>query len=128
MGFLVRPGHYRLKVRDVLARAFEAGVTSEGIVLPSGEPEFAVGLRKTKGGVEAFVPKASSSIWDVEFLKSIEEGKAWLMDEHGKRIPPERLEQDDYYQELKKSTLSDDRKCAIAQRGRFVVSTSDPTS
>ena len=43
-GFLVRPGPYRLKVRDLLARAFEEGVTSKAIVLPSFEPEYAVGL------------------------------------------------------------------------------------
>jgi hypothetical protein len=104
-GFSIRPGPYRLKVREVLARAFEEGVTSRAIVLPSFEPEYAVGLRKTKEGVEAFVLKASSSIWDVEYLKSIEEGRAVLLDEEGNRIPPERLEQDEYYQELKTGRL-----------------------
>jgi hypothetical protein len=117
-GFFVRTDHYRLKVRDVLARAFEEDVTSKGIVLPSFEPEYAVGLRKTREGVEAFVLKASSSIWDVEFLKSIEEGRVSLMDENGKRIPPERLEQNDYYQELKKSTLSDHRKIKTDRKAR----------
>ncbi len=117
-GFSIRPGPYRLKVREVLARAFEEGVTSRAIVLPSFEPEYAVGLRKTTEGVEAFVLKASSSIWDVEFLKSIEEGRAVLLDEEGNQVPPERLEQDEYYQELKKSTLSDHRKIKTDRRAR----------
>jgi serine/threonine protein kinase len=41
---------------------------AKAIVLPPFEPEYAVGLRNTKEGVEAFVLKALSSIWDVEFL------------------------------------------------------------
>lgn len=113
---LSHPDPYRLKVRDVLAQAFEAGVTSRAIVLPAFRVEYAVGLRTTKQGVEVFVLRASSSIWDVEYLKMHEEGRLIVEDEEGNRVP---LERDEEYQELKKSTPSDHRKIKTDRRARL---------
>jgi hypothetical protein len=112
---LVHPDPYHLKVRDVLLLAFEPGVTSRVIVLPAFRGEYAVGLRTTKEGVEAFVLEASSSIWDVECLKMTEEGRVLVLDDEGKRLP---LEQDELYQELKKTTPSDHRKITTNRRAR----------
>jgi hypothetical protein len=106
---------YWLKVREVFAQAFEEEVTSRAIVLPSFRVEYAVGLRRTKVGVEAFVIRASSSIWDVAYLKMIEEGEVLIVDEEDKRVP---LEQDEEYQELKKTTPSDHRKIKFERRAR----------
>jgi hypothetical protein len=106
---------YWLKVRDVLAQAFEEGVTTRAVVLPSFRVEYAVGLRRTKVGVEAFVVRASSSIWDVEYLKMIEEERVLYVDEEGKRVPLERNEE---YQELKKNTPSDHRKIKTRRNAR----------
>jgi hypothetical protein len=114
---LVDPGTYRLKVGQVLKPAFDMEVTSRVIVLPSFRVEYAVGLRTTKEGVEAFVLKATSSIWDVETLNMYEEGRLLVVDEEGKTIP---FEQDESYQELKKTTPSDHRKIKTDLRARSI--------
>jgi hypothetical protein len=112
-GVPAAPRSYWLKVRDVLAQAFEEGVTSRAVVLPSFRVEYAVGLRRTKVGVEAFVLRASSSIWDVEYLKMLEQRPN--LDEQGKPVP---LEQDEEYQELKKKTPSDHRNIKTERHAR----------
>jgi hypothetical protein len=114
-GLIVTPRSYGQKAREVFAKAFEAGVTSRAIVFPSFEIEYAVGLRKTKKGVEAFVLRASSSIWEVEFREMHEDGRMRVVDEDGKPVP---LDQDEEYQELKKRTPSDHRKIKVDQRAR----------
>lgn len=114
---LTHPDPYLLKVRDVFERAFDEGVTSRAIVLPSFEVEYAVGLRKTKEGVEAFVLKASSSIWDVQLLKEYEEGRLYQLTRDGKKVP---FEKSLVYQKLKKSTPSDHRKIKTELRTRSI--------
>lgn len=112
---LVCPDSYLMKVRDVFARAFDDGVTSRAVVLPSFEVEYAIGLRKTKEGIEAFALKASSSIWDVQLLKEYEEGKVQEVSQDGRTVPYEKSEG---YRKLKKSTPSDHRKIKTELRTR----------
>jgi hypothetical protein len=114
-GLGVEPGTYGQKAREVFARAFEAGVTSRAIVFPSFEVEYAVGLRKTKKGVEVFVLRAASSIWEVEYREMHEKGRLVVVDEDDKSVP---LDQNEEYQELKKRTPSDHRKIGVDQRAR----------
>ena len=91
------------------------GVTSRAIIFPSFAVEYAVGLRKTEKGVEVFVLRASSSIWEVEYREMHEDGRLRVIDEDGEPIP---LDQNEEYQELKKRTPSDHRKIKVDQRAR----------
>src|SRR4051812_20093909 len=97
---LLNPSPYLLMVRDVFVEAFKKGVTSRAVVLPAGEFEYAVGLRRTKEGVEVFALKASSWIWETALLKMYERDGGHLIDEKGNTVP---LERNEYYQELKKA-------------------------
>lgn len=114
-GLGVTPRSYGQKAREVFANAFEVGVTSRAIVFPSFEVEYAVGLRKTKEGVEVFVLRASSSIWEVELREMHEDGTLRVLDEDGKPVP---LDQNEEYQELKKRTPPDHRKIKVNQRAQ----------
>jgi hypothetical protein len=114
-GLGVTPRSHGQKAREVFAKAFEAGVTSRAIVFPSFEVEHAVGLRKTKKGAEAFVLRASSSIWEVEFREMHDDGRLRVVDEDDKLVP---LDQNEEYQELKKRTPLDHRKIKVDQGAR----------
>lgn len=91
-------------VRRVFAPAYASGVILRVVILPSFRPEFAVGLRETEKGVEAFDITASSHIWNLELLHDYESGRIICVDKDGKEIP---LEKNESYQKLKQRTPGD---------------------
>jgi hypothetical protein len=112
---LVEPDGYLLKVSRVFTQAFEDRVSLRAIVFPSFEKEYAVGIQETrKGETEVFVLSPSSQISDTEILKEYEEGKVRSY-VNGK---PVALQDDQNYQQLKKTTPDDYRKIKVTRRAR----------
>ena len=112
---LVDPDSYRLKVRHVFDEAFASGVTVRAVVLPSFKDEYAVGLRITAEGAEAFVLEPSSRIWNSELLGMYEAGKIAELGDDGKTIPLEEIRS---YRELKERTPADYRDIKVRRRAR----------
>jgi len=61
-GVFTQDEGYHIKVRELLAEAFDGDIVLQAVFLPAFEPEATAGIRKTKDGFEAFASRPSYHI------------------------------------------------------------------
>ncbi|MEY2573135.1 MAG: hypothetical protein QOJ87_1348 [Verrucomicrobiota bacterium] len=61
-GVFTQDEGYHIKVRELLAEAFDGDIVLQAVFLPSFQPEGIAGIRKTENGFEAFASRPSYHI------------------------------------------------------------------
>lgn len=61
-GVFTQDEDYHIKVRELLAEAFDGDIVLQAVFLPSFQPEGITGIRKTENGFEAFASRPSYHI------------------------------------------------------------------
>jgi hypothetical protein len=108
---------YHQKIRRLFEEGFRPEVVLKVVILESFSTESVIGIRKVSNGFEAFHLRAKTSIGDTEILKDYEEGKIFLLDREGNRIPGVDTEE---YQNLKRRTPSDFRDIEVERSEKWL--------